>query len=149
MSNVVAAKIAVIEDHFQNEDKPDADKQKLDVNNPFGAANLNLPYKSEPTKRASLSADSAQRGSFGPTMSVGSKTKNLIRLGSDVFGNDTIVGTESHRGVMQKQCPSFRLLWQNRYFVLKHRMLRYYKTEEDYKRDRPPRGILNFQQVNF
>ena len=56
---------------------------------------------------------------------------------------------ENLEGAMQKQCPRFSILWQNRYYVLKHRMLRYYKSEAEYKQGKPPRGILNFQQVNF
>lgn len=102
----------------------------------------------ELTVPAIPSLPNAETLSFG-AQSIGASSKTKLRLGSDVFGNDSIMEVESHKGIMQKQCPSFKLLWQNRYFVLKHRMLRYYKNEDDYKQGKPPRGILNFQQVNF
>ena len=50
---------------------------------------------------------------------------------------------------MQKLKPTFPSYWQTRYFVLKFRMLRYYKSEADMKAGKAPRGILNFQQVCF
>jgi len=31
--------------------------------------------------------------------------------------------------------------------VLGERMLKYYKSEEDYESQQPPKGIINFQQV--
>ena len=73
-----------------------------------------------------------------------------MRLKHDeTFDNDGLVQDEANEGIMQKMCPKISILWQNRYFVLKHRMLRYYKSEAEYKAGKPARGILNFQQVSF
>lgn len=60
------------------------------------------------------------------------------------FHDDELDADEEHEGLMKKRCPSLGMLWQQRYFVLKHRMLRYYKTEGDYTMGKPPKGILNF-----
>ena len=48
---------------------------------------------------------------------------------------------------MEKQSPSFLKRWQKRYFVLSKKMLRYYKSEADYNAGKPPKGVLNFQQI--
>ena len=35
--------------------------------------------------------------------------------------------------------------WQKRYFVLKNRMLFYYKTKADYEQHKTCKGVINFQ----
>lgn len=52
------------------------------------------------------------------------------------------------KGYMQKKSPDFLKLWNSRYFVLENRMLKYFQNEEEYKNNLPPKGILNFEQVN-
>ena len=48
---------------------------------------------------------------------------------------------------MEKKSPSFHKRWQKRYFVLENRMLKYYKTMQEYEQSKPAKGVLNFQQV--
>ena len=43
--------------------------------------------------------------------STGNSSKLKLRLGSDIFTDDSIMTTENHRGSMKKQCPKFRLYW--------------------------------------
>ena len=63
---------------------------------------------------------------------------------SSHFRNDSLSNNEFFQGTMQKLRPKLISYWQTRYFVLKFRMLRYYKSEADMKAGKPPRGILNF-----
>ena len=37
--------------------------------------------------------------------------------------------------------------WQKRYFVLERKVLKYFKSEADYHSLKPPKGVLNFQQI--
>lgn len=49
-------------------------------------------------------------------------------------------------GELEKQSPKMNLkIWQKRYFVLSHRILRYYKTQKECYDNKPPKGIINFQ----
>lgn len=50
---------------------------------------------------------------------------------------------------MEKRSPSFLKIMQKRYFVLRNRMLFYYKSESHFKNHMPIKGVLNFQQVCF
>jgi hypothetical protein len=52
------------------------------------------------------------------------------------------------KGYMQKKSPDFLKLWNNRYFVLENRMLKYFQNEDEFNKNLPPKGILNFEQVN-
>ena len=47
-------------------------------------------------------------------------------------------------GWVEKQSPSLFKVWQKRYFVLKDRMLFYYKTKADYDQNKTCKGIINF-----
>ena len=54
---------------------------------------------------------------------------------------------DSHMEYLEKQSPSILKLWQKRFFVLGHRMIKYYKTHADFNQGQPPRGVINFEQV--
>lgn len=51
------------------------------------------------------------------------------------------------KGYMSKRSPSIIQCWQRRFFILTRNRMQYYKTEQDYINKKPPRGILNFQQI--
>ena len=57
---------------------------------------------------------------------------------------DVLTAEDRQQGIMEKQSPSFHKRWQKRYFVLDNRMLKYYKTEQDFLSSKPPKGVLNF-----
>lgn len=63
--------------------------------------------------------------------------------------DDQLTNEDFHQGIMEKRSPSFHKRMQKRYFVLRNRMLFYYKSEEHYKENMPIKGVLNFQQVCF
>ena len=50
-----------------------------------------------------------------------------------------------YTGVLQKQTPDFRKVWHSRFFVLNRGILKYYKSEDDYKKGLYPKGVINFQ----
>lgn len=52
------------------------------------------------------------------------------------------------KGYLSKKSPDFLKLWNNRYFVLENRMLKYFQNEDEFTNKLPPKGILNFEQVN-
>lgn len=55
---------------------------------------------------------------------------------------------KAHEGELEKLSPKLGLgIWQKRYFVISHSILRYYKNRKDCYENKPPKGILNFQQV--
>ena len=62
--------------------------------------------------------------------------------------NDEMTEGDQMKGYMQKKSPDFLKLWNNRYFVLENRMLKYFQNEEEFNNNLPPKGILNFEQVN-
>lgn len=55
-----------------------------------------------------------------------------------------------HEGYLDKMRPKFTLFtkWQSRYFVLTNRMLKYYKSQEEYFEQKAPKGVINFNQVS-
>lgn len=56
--------------------------------------------------------------------------------------------SRTFEGEVEKQSPKMNLkIWQKRYFVLSHRILRYYKNQRECYENKPPKGIINFQQV--
>jgi hypothetical protein len=61
--------------------------------------------------------------------------------------SDILTEDDSIQGTLHKQSPSFLKPWQKRYFILEKKMLRYFKNEHDYKSNKPPKGVLNFQQI--
>jgi hypothetical protein len=70
-----------------------------------------------------------------------------LSLARPSIRNDALNEEDSHRGVIEKQSPSFLKHWQKRYFVLERKMLKYFKNEADYMSGKPPKGVLNFQQI--
>ena len=58
--------------------------------------------------------------------------------------SDVLTKDDVNEGVLEKQSPSFHKMWQKRYFVLKDRMLFYYKTKQEYEQDKTCKGIINF-----
>jgi hypothetical protein len=71
-----------------------------------------------------------------PTKMTLSVTQNNI--------SDTLSERDFHKGHLEKKSPSFHRLWQKRFFVLENRVLKYYKTEQDYNEKRPPKGVIDF-----
>lgn len=63
------------------------------------------------------------------------------------FQYDVLTDDDTQHGYIQKQSPSFLKRWQRRFFVLERKMIKYYKTEADYENKKPPKGILNLQQI--
>ena len=61
---------------------------------------------------------------------------------SDLLTEDDTLG-----GNIQKQSPSFLKQWQKRYFLLEKKMLKYYKSEKAFQEGKPPKGVINFQQI--
>lgn len=59
--------------------------------------------------------------------------------------SDLLTKDDFCEGVIEKQSPSFHKMWQKRYFVLKNRMLFYYKTKADYEQHKTCKGVINFQ----
>ena len=51
-------------------------------------------------------------------------------------------------GYMDKRQPNFLKTWQKRYWVLENRMLKYYRQDQDYLNQLPPKGVINFEQVS-
>lgn len=51
------------------------------------------------------------------------------------------------QGYVEKQSPSVFKRWQKRYFVLKHKIIRYYKKEEDYRDKKVPKGVVNLNMI--
>ena len=62
--------------------------------------------------------------------------------------NDEMTEGDQMKGYMQKKSPDFLKLWNNRYFVLENRMLKYFQNGDEFNKNLPPKGILNFEQVN-
>jgi hypothetical protein len=48
---------------------------------------------------------------------------------------------------MEKQSPNILKTWQKRYFVLEKRILKYFKSKEEFLAQKPPKGVINFQQI--
>lgn len=61
--------------------------------------------------------------------------------------SDLLTKDDFCEGVIEKQSPSFHKMWQKRYFVLKNRMLFYYKSKADYDQQKTCKGVINFQQI--
>lgn len=61
--------------------------------------------------------------------------------------DDLLTKNDFCEGLVEKQSPSFHKMWQKRYFVLKNRMLFYYKSKADYESQKTCKGVLNFQQI--
>jgi hypothetical protein len=57
---------------------------------------------------------------------------------------DILTADDFHKGMMDKQSPKFFKQWQKRYFVLEAKTLKYYKTQTDYDKKKPPKGVVNF-----
>ena len=45
---------------------------------------------------------------------------------------DSLQDLDKNQDYMEKKSPSFHKSWQKRYFVLDKRVLKYYKTKNDY-----------------
>ena len=58
--------------------------------------------------------------------------------------SDVLTKDDFCEGYIEKQSPSFHKMWQKRYFVLKDRMLFYYKTKQDYDENKSCKGVINF-----
>lgn len=51
-------------------------------------------------------------------------------------------------GTLQKLSPSMLKGWQNRYFVLTEKKLKYFATEENWKNKDCPKGVIRFDTVH-
>lgn len=58
--------------------------------------------------------------------------------------NDQLSRDDFHEDYMEKQSPNLFKVWQKRYFVLVNRMLKYFKTKQDYSEGKAPKGVINF-----
>lgn len=47
-------------------------------------------------------------------------------------------------GFLKKKSPSLFGHWQNRFFILKEKKLKWYKTEADFNSSLVPLGVINF-----
>ena len=61
-----------------------------------------------------------------------SDVERTISIARPSIKNEILTENDSHKGWMMKQSPSFLKSWQKRYFVLVAKMLKYYKTQNDY-----------------
>ena len=53
--------------------------------------------------------------------------------------------SKAYEGELEKLSPKLGLgIWQKRYFVISHNILRYYKNRKECYENKPPKGILNF-----
>lgn len=59
-------------------------------------------------------------------------SERTISIARPSIKNEILTENDSHKGMMDKQSPSFLKSWQRRYFVLEAKMLKYYKTQNDY-----------------
>lgn len=73
---------------------------------------------------------------------------------ADIHTNDTTFDFKNSNaedsvltGILEKRSPGLLQLWQKRFFVLDQKVLKYYKSETDYKNNVVPKGVLNFQQI--
>jgi len=73
--------------------------------------------------------------------------QRTISIARPSLRNDILSEDDFMSGVMEKQSPSLLKRWQKRYFVLSNKVLKYFKTEQDYLQLKPPKGVLNFQQI--
>ena len=80
-------------------------------------------------------------------LSVGSYNNRNISISRPSMISDVLTEDDNYEGILEKQSPSFLKRWQKRYFVLCKKMLKYYKTEADFRIGKPPKGVLNFQQI--
>lgn len=55
-----------------------------------------------------------------------------ISIARPSIKDDTLTVNDKHSGFMEKQSPSLLKHWQKRFFVLEHKKLKYYKSEQDY-----------------
>jgi hypothetical protein len=62
--------------------------------------------------------------------------------------NDELSVADLMQGYLQKKSPDFLKLWNTRYFVLEKRVLKYYQNHQEFNNKMPPRGLVNFEQVN-
>lgn len=69
---------------------------------------------------------------------------NSISVSRPTLTNDQLTNDDYYEGVLLKQSPSFHKMWQRRYFVLRNRMLFYYKSKQYYNDKRSIKGVLNF-----
>ena len=61
--------------------------------------------------------------------------------------DDILTEDDSHSGYIEKQSPSLLKLWQKRFFILDKKVLKYFKSQSDIEKGKPPRGVINFQQI--
>mmetsp|Transcript_2852 Transcript_2852/g.4862 ORF Transcript_2852/g.4862 Transcript_2852/m.4862 type:complete len:162 (+) Transcript_2852:286-771(+) len=74
-------------------------------------------------------------------------TMRTVSVSRMSLKKDVLSESDFHQGLLEKQSPSFHKLWQKRYFVLSNRLLKYYKSQQDFEAKKPPKGVINFQQV--
>lgn len=61
--------------------------------------------------------------------------KDIIRsvsVARPSIRKDVLTSNDSHQDYIEKQSPNILKKWQKRYFVLDKRILKYYKSKEDY-----------------
>lgn len=81
---------------------------------------------------------------------IGEETKMFERqmsISRPSVMSDILTEDDNMFGYLEKQSPSFHKRWQKRMFVLTNKTLKYFKTETDYYEGKPPKGVLNFQQI--
>ena len=57
---------------------------------------------------------------------------------------NVITDDDFFQGMLQKQQPVFPKQWQRRFFVLDTKILKYYKSKQDYETNKLPKGVINF-----
>lgn len=61
--------------------------------------------------------------------------------------SDKLTEDDSCSGWVEKQSPNLFKRWQKRYFVLEKKLLKYFKTDQEYYLKKPPKGVINLMQI--
>lgn len=60
---------------------------------------------------------------------------------------DILTEDDSESGILEKQSPNFFKMWQKRFFVLDQKILKYFKSRNDFTNQKAPKGVINFNQI--
>ena len=71
--------------------------------------------------------------------------KSVVSMRAASVNN--ITEDDFYQGMLWKQQPVFPRRWQKRFFVLDTKVLKYYKSKQDYETNKLPKGVINFQQI--
>lgn len=70
-----------------------------------------------------------------------------MSLSRPSIASDKLTEDDSCSGWVEKQSPSLLKRWQKRYFVLEQKVIKYYKSDQDYYLKKPPKGVINLMQI--